>query len=109
MKEDAWEFTIREHVKNSRPGHPPRKFYLPLFPQDNAIWVAYTLRTGKIRKARKLLLSSIAFHDSVSSQTVSRWLAQAIHLAGMALEFTGHSTRSASTSAAAAAGYVWTS
>ena len=114
MKEDAWEFTIPEHVKNSRPGHPPRKFYLPSFSQDNAIWVvrvlrAYTLRTGNIRKARKLLLSSIAFHDSVSSQTVSRWLAQAIHLAGMALEFTGHSTRSASTSAAAAAGYVWTS
>ena len=109
VKEDAWEFTIPEHVKNSRPGHPPRKFYLPSFPQDNAICVvrvlrAYTLRTGNLRKARKLLISYIAPHDSVSSQTVSRWLAQAIHLAGIALEFTGHSTRSASTSAAAAAG-----
>ena len=65
---------------------------------------AYTLRTGNIRKARKLLISYIAPYDSVSSQTVSRWLAQAIHLAGIPLEFTGHSTRSASTSAAAAAG-----
>ena len=109
VMEDAWEFTIPEHVKNSRPGHPPRKFYLPSFPQDNAICVvrvlrAYTLRTGNIRKARKLLISYIPPYDSVSSQTVSRWLAQAIHLAGIPLEFTGHSNRSASTSAAAAAG-----
>ena len=109
VMEDAWEFTIPEHVKNSRPGHPPRKFYLPSFPQDNAICVvrvlrAYTLRTGNIRKARKLLISYIGPYDSVPSQAVSRWLAQAIHLAGIPLEFTGHSTRSASTSAAAAAG-----
>ena len=90
VMEDAWEFTIPEHVKSSRPGHPPRKFYLPSFPQDNAICVvrvlrAYTLRTGNIRKARKLLISYIAPYDSVSSQTVSRWLAQAIHLAGIPL------------------------
>ena len=44
MKEDAWEFTIPEHVKNSRPGHPPRKFYLASFPQDNAICVVRVLR-----------------------------------------------------------------
>ena len=109
VKEEAWEFTIPEHVKNSRPGHPPRKFYLPSFPQDSTICVmrvlrAYTLRTGNIRKARKLLVSYIAPHDSVSSQTVSRWLTQTIHLAGIALYFTGHSTKSASTSAAADAG-----
>jgi integrase len=109
VKEEAWEFTIPEHVKNSRPGHPPRKFYLPSFPQDSTICVvrvlrAHTLRTGNIRKARKLLVSYIAPYDSVSSQTVSRWLTQTIHLAGIALDFTGHSTRSASTSAAADAG-----
>ena len=62
---------------------------------------AYALRAGNIRKVHKLLISYIAPYDSVSSQTVSRWLAQAIHLAGIPLEFTGHSTRSVSTSAAA--------
>ena len=41
---------------------------------------------------------------TVSPVRQSRWLAQAIHLAGIPLEFTGHSTRSASTSAAAGAG-----
>ena len=43
VKEEAWEFTIPEHVKNSRPRHPPRKFYLPSFPQDNTICVVRTL------------------------------------------------------------------
>ena len=33
VKEEASQFTIPEHVKNSRRGHPPRKFYLPSFPQ----------------------------------------------------------------------------
>lgn len=108
-KEEAWEFTIPEHVKNSRPGHPPRKLYLPAFPLDTSICVVralkiYIERTAKIRKARKLLVSFIVPHGSVSSQTVSRWLGQAIHLAGVPLNFTGHSTRSASTSTAATAG-----
>ena len=75
-KEESWEFTIPEHVKNSRPGHPPRKIFLPAFPQDPATCVvrtlvAYVRRTTDIRKARKLLVSLIAPHDSVSSQTVS--------------------------------------
>ena len=108
-KMEAWEFTIPEHMKNSRPGHPPRKFYLPAFSQDTTICVvrvleAYTQRTASIRKARKLLVSYIAPYDSVSSQTISRWLTQIIHMAGIPLEFTGHSTRSASTSTATAAG-----
>ena len=105
-KEEAWEFTIPEHVKNSRLSHPPRKLYIPAFPQDTRICVvrvfnAYTQRTASIRKARKLLVSYISPYDSVSSQTVSRWLTQIIHMAGVPLRFTGHSTRSASTSTAA--------
>ena len=42
-KEESWEFTIPEHVKNSRLGHPPRKIFLPAFPQDTAICVVRTL------------------------------------------------------------------
>ena len=77
-KEEAWEFTLPQHVKNSRPGHPPRKFYLPAFSQESSICVvrtlkAYTYRTAQIRKARKLLVSFIAPHNAVSSQTISRW------------------------------------
>ena len=108
-KEEAWEFTIPENVKNSRPSHPPRKLYIPAFPQDTRICVvrvlnAYTQRTASIRKARKLLVSYISPYDSVSSQTVSRWVTQIIHMAGVPSRFSGHSTRSASSSTAAAAG-----
>jgi hypothetical protein len=65
VKENAWEFTIPEHVKNIRPGHPPRTFYIPSNPQDNTICVgsvlrAYTVRTGNVWKARKLLVSCIS-------------------------------------------------
>jgi hypothetical protein len=37
VMEEASEFTIPEHVNNSRPGHPLRKFYLPSFPQTT-LW-----------------------------------------------------------------------
>ena len=105
----AWEFTTPEHVKNSRAGHPPRRLYLPAFPKDSTICVVRTLevyvkRTSELRKSRKLLVSYIAPHDCVGSQTISRRLTQTIHGAGIPVAFTGHSIRGASTSAAAAAG-----
>ena len=43
-------------------------------------------------------------HKAISSHSVSRWLSKALRLAGIELGYSGHSTRGASTSAAAAAG-----
>ena len=108
-KEDSWEFTLAIHVKQSRPGHPARKIYLPAYPADRRLCVVTTLkadraRTRAIRQSSKLLLALIAPHTPISSQTVSRWLRNALKLAGINPTFTGHSTRSASTTAAAEAG-----
>ena len=49
-------------------------------------------------------MSFISPHKAISSQSVSRWLSRALRMAGIELTYTGHSTRGASTSAAAAAG-----
>ena len=95
-KEDSWEFTLAIHVKQFRPGHPARKIYLPVYPADRRLCVvttlkAYRARTRAIRQSSKLL---IAPHAPISSQTVSRWLRNALKLAGINPTFTGHSTRS---------------
>jgi hypothetical protein len=50
------------------------------------------------------LISFIKPHSAISTQTVSRWLRNALTGAGIDMGFTGHSTQGASTSAAAKAG-----
>ena len=57
-----------------------------------------------MRKSSQLLVSLIAPHKAISSQSVSRWLTRALRMAGIELGYSGHSTRGASTSAAAAGG-----
>ena len=37
IKNDSWEFSVAEHTKVSRPGHPARKIYLPAFPENPKI------------------------------------------------------------------------
>ena len=97
------------HVKNSRPGHPARKFLFLAFPENPNICVirsltAYVERTKGLRKSTQLLVSFTSPHKAISSQSVSRWLSRVLRMAGIELNYTGHSTRGASTSAAAAAG-----
>jgi len=109
IKSDSWEFTLAEHTKVSRPGHPTRKIYLPAYPVNPKICVVralqeYRSRTETRRQSSRLLISFVRPFKPISSQTVSRWLRKAMQLAGIACHFTGHSTRSASTSAAAQAG-----
>ena len=105
----SWEFTFAEHTKVSRPGHPTRKIYLTAYPDNPKICVVralqeYRSRTEKRRQSSRLLISFVRPFKPISSQTMSRWLRKAMQLAGIACHFTGHSTRSASTSAAAQAG-----
>ena len=103
IKSDSWEFSLAEHTKVSRPGHPARKIYLPAFPDNPKICVVRTLqeyrfRTETRRQSSRLLIS---FVRPISSQTMSRWLSKAMQLAGIDCHFTGNSTRSAFTSAVA--------
>ena len=108
-KEGSWEFSLPTHVKNSRPGHPARKFHFLAFPENPKICVvrsltAYVERTKGLRESTQLLVSFISPHKAISSQSVSRWLARFLRMAGIELNYTGYATRGASTSAAAAAG-----
>ena len=98
-KEGSWEFTLPTHVKTSRPGHPSCKILLPSFPENLKICVvrtlaAYVERTKMLRTSSRLLVSFISPHKAISSQSVSLWLTRAQ---------LSHSTRGASTSAAATA------
>ena len=109
FKKDSWEFSLAEHTKVSRPSHPARKIYLPAFPDNPKICVVRTLqkyqsRTETRRQSSRLLISFVRPFKPISSQTLSRWLRKTMQLAGIACHFTGHTTRSASTSAAARAG-----
>ena len=109
IKSDSWEFTLGEHTKVSRPGHPPRRIYLPAFPDNPAIYVVRTLldyqaRTATFRKSSRLLISFAKPYGAISSRTLSRWLRDCLRLANIEGPFTGHSTRSASTSATARMG-----
>ena len=102
IKGDSWEFSLAEHTKVSRPGHPAREIYLPAFPDNPRICVVKTLQEYRCRTETRRQSSRLLIH--LSSQTMSRWLRKAMQLAGIDCHFTGHSTRSASTSAAARAG-----
>ena len=109
IKNDSWEFTLAEHTKVSQPGHPPRRIYLPTYANNPKICVVralveYQTRTETRRQSSRLLISFVRPHRPISSQTMSRWLRNALQLASIECHFTGHSTRSASTSAAAKAG-----
>ena len=109
IKSDSWEFTLGEHTKVSRPGHPPRRIYLPAFPDNPAICVVRTLldyqaRTATFRKSSRLLISFAKPYGAISSRTLSCWLRDCLRLANIEGPFTGHSTRSASTSATARMG-----
>ena len=109
IKSDSWEFSLAAHTKESRPGHLARKIYLPAFPDNPKICVVKTLqeyrsRTETRRQSSCLLISFVRPFKPISSQTMCRWLRKAMQLAVIDCHFTGHSTRSASTSAAARAG-----
>ena len=109
IKSYSWEFTLAKHTKVSRPGHTTRKIYLPAYPDNPKICVVralqkYRSRTEKRRQSSRLLISFVSPYKPISSQTMSRWLRKVMQLAGIACHFTGHSIKSASTSAAAQAG-----
>lgn len=60
----------------------------------------YISRTKDFRKDKKLLISMIKPHGSVSKQTVGRWIKTVMRKAGLNDCFKPHSTRTASVSQA---------
>ena len=101
---------LSTHVKNSRPNHPGRDISFSAFTDDPRICVVqclkeYVKRTTDIRQnEQQLLISYKAPHKAIGNQTLSRWLRTVLTRAGVSLEYTGHSTRSASTSEAGNSG-----
>ena len=107
VKKDCWRSFLSTHVKNFGPNHPGREMAFSAYTDDLRICVVqcleeYVNRTANIRQNEpQLLVSHKAPHKAISSQTLSRWLRTNLNRAGVSKEYTGHSTRSASTSEAA--------
>ena len=93
-------------MKNFRPGHPAQKFLSLAFPENPKICVicSLTAYVERTKGLQKVPVSFISPHKAISSQSVSQWLSRALRMAGIALNYTGHSTKGASTSAAATVG-----
>ena len=65
----------------------------------------YLRRTKVFRDGHtQLLLSCLKPHLPISKDTLARWIRDVLHKAGVDTQFGAHSTRSASTSAAASKG-----
>ncbi|XP_078663937.1 LOW QUALITY PROTEIN: uncharacterized protein LOC144907036 [Branchiostoma floridae x Branchiostoma belcheri] len=107
-------WTIPTLLKTSRPGKPARRCFWAAFPQDRRLCAftylkEYLRRTSSLRKEgggeQKLFISYRRPHRPVGSATLARWVKSVLGTAGVdTATFSAHSTRGASTSAAAAAG-----
>ena len=109
--EEKYLFGFPVVTKNSRQNRPRPDISYVCFPEDRQLCVVKTLdcyisKTSNIRgQVSQLLISYIKPHDKVSVSTVSRWIKDLLKDAGIdTTKFTGHSTRSASTSKAQVSG-----
>ena len=98
-------------AKQSRQGFQIANFSFPSFPGNPTLCPvmalkAYEDKTGPIRgDETKLLISFIKPHKAVTSSSVARWLKSVLGAAGIDTAiFSAHSTRGASSSAAANVG-----
>ena len=108
--EKGLEFTLKEILKNSKPGKSPVVISLPAFPVNGKLCVhstfsRYVAKTSHIRQTvgtSKLFLSYGKPYKPVSSSIISRWQES---VAGIDTSiFKGHSFRGASTSKAVTRG-----
>jgi site-specific recombinase XerD len=100
---------VTKMLKTSRSGVPQPVLCLPLYNNSKlcvqATFETYLKHTLGYRNHDDLLLSISKSYKPVSNQTVSRWLKEMLHLAGIDInKFKAHSYRSASTSEAYAEG-----
>ena len=106
LLDDKTRFIISDHVKQSRPGREQPVLVLPKYTVNNMCAVAtlneYINRTSSLRSDQYLFISLVKPHKRVSKNTIARWIKNVLRLAGIDMSmYTAHSTRSASSSAAA--------
>lgn len=105
------EIKIPQRLKTSAHNRSQPVLILPFFDQDPQICVARTLisymeKTANIRgSAKALFITYKRPHHEASTQTIGRWLKSILAKSGLDTNvFSAHSTRHASTSAAARRG-----
>lgn len=110
LTESKCIFYVSELVKTSKPGKHLAPLELTKYPLDiNLCPVALTKRYLELTWNLRCLyiqffISFKAPHKPVTTSTLSRWCRQVLKLANIDDKFKSHSTRSAATSAALAAG-----
>lgn len=92
-------------AKQDRPNHYGTKIFVPAFPENKLLdpkrcLYFYLKKTEvfreKLKDSNKLFLSLLEPHQPVSSQTISKWIVQTIHMAyenQKKSNVKGHSTR----------------
>ena len=112
MKEapDVFEFSLSEHIKQSRPGYKTPSVILKAYPADSSLCVVtclkeYLKRTKPLRGSEtKLFISFVKPYKHISRETISTWIRSVMETAGVDTHvFKPHSTRAAATSKAKAA------
>ena len=106
------QIKVEKLLKTSKPGSIQPCIFLPRFESQMSLCVARTLeeylkRTLPFRNENKnqLFLGYTGSHEPISTQTMSRWLKAVMTSSGINSDiFSAHSTRHASTSAAARSG-----
>ena len=107
---DRFEFTLLEHVKQSRPGYEALSIMLKAYLADQKLRVfshmkEYLTRTSPLRgSVTGVFITLVKPYKHVSRDTISRWIRSVMKDAGVdVIQFKPHSTRAASTSKAKAA------
>lgn len=106
----GFEIKISDIIKTSRPGAFQPLLLLPYFREQPRLCIASTLKryleiTKPLRgDCNNVLITSRRPFRSASTQTISRWIRSVLAKSGIGSEFTAHSTRHVSSSAALAKG-----
>jgi len=108
-------FLTSSLTKQSRQGKPLVEYYFASFPDNKQLCQVETLRqyqlaTMPLLKGHiQLFLATVKPHNPVTSCTITRWLKEILKMSGIDVTlFTAHSTRGASSSAAADSGITTT-
>ena len=104
---DCYRFSLTEHIKQDRPGRVFGSLCLYKYTVKElcvyATLECYLNVTAKLRSSTKLFVSYIKPYGAVTASTIGRWIKTLLEQAGVdTKQFSAHSTRSASTSKAAA-------
>ena len=104
---DCYRFSLTEHIKQDRPGRVFGSLCLYKYTVKElcvyATLECYLNVTAKLRSFTKLFVSYIKPYGAVTASTIGRWIKTLLEQAGVdTKQFSAHSTRSASTSKAAA-------